>query len=442
MPSVAVVGAGLSGLTAAHRLRVAGWQVRVFEAESKIGGRTKSHRAGGYLIDSGASALGASYRAYLNLAEELGLADQVVPASPYVGIYRDGRIHHLRLDRMIRSGIGTGLLSWRSKARLARLAAALARAKASGWLDYSDMRRSAPLDTETARAYAMRALNPELDSYFCEPVVRTMLIADTDKVSKVELFSGIANILTAQIYALLGGQGRLADVLAAGQDVTLDAPVEEVRDRGDHVELAYRTNGREVTGHYDACVITAPLPIATAICPDRAAVLRPLNEAMTYTQSITVAIGTTVLPRTPAMLIQLPSCEDPDIALMFVEHNKAPDRAPEGHGLIGCDWETGAAEKWMGASDEEIVDHTLTSVRRVFPEIGDRVDFTDVSRWPRALPMTTVGAYRRIGEFNAALDPGDRIQFAADYMSAAGQNTAIEFGTRAAANLAGRFATP
>jgi oxygen-dependent protoporphyrinogen oxidase len=442
VPSVAVVGAGLSGLTAAHRLRAEGWQVQVFEAESKIGGRTKSHRAGGYLIDSGASALGASYRAYLDLVEELGLADQVVPAAPYVGIYRDGRIHHLRLDRMIRSGLGTGLLSWRSKARLARLAAALVRAKASGWLDYSDMRRSAPLDTETARAYAMRALNAELDSYFCEPVVRTMLIADTSKVSKVELFSGIANILTAQIYALLGGQGRLAQVLAEPLEIMLEAPVQRVSDRGDHVELTHRAGGREVTGRYDACVITAPLPIAAGICPDRAAVLGPLNDAMTYTSCITVAIGTTVLPRTPAMLIQLPSCEDPDIALMFVEHNKAPDRAPEGHGLIGCDWETGAAEKWLAASDEEIVEHTLASVRRVFPEIGDRVDFTDVTRWPRALPMTGVGAYRRIGEFNAALDPGDRIQFAGDYMSAAGQHTAIEFGTRAAANLSARVPTP
>lgn len=435
MPSVAVVGAGLSGLTAAYRLRTAGWQVTVFESEAEAGGRTRSCRVGGYLLDTGASALGAGYRAYLELTEQLGIRADVLPSSPYVGIYRDGRIHHLRLDRMVRSGLTTGVLSWRAKARLTRLAADLLRAKAAGRLDYSDMRRAAPLDTETARGYAMRALSPELDAYLCGPVVRTMLIADTDKVSRVELFSGIANIFTAQIYALAGGQGRLAQVLADGLEVVLDAAVERVADLDDHVELTHRAGTEEVTGRYDACVVTAPLPVATAICPDRAALLAPLNAAMTYTRAITVAVGTTVVPRSPAMLVQLPACEDPDVALMFLEHNKAPDRAPRGHGLIGCDWETGASEKWFEATDEEIVDHTLVSVRRVFPEIGDRVDLTHVTRWPRALPLTGVGAYRRIGELNAALDPADRIQFAADYLSAAGQNTAVEFGNRAAANL-------
>ena len=336
---------------------------------------------------------------------------------------------------MIRSGVFTRVLSLPAKLRLTRLAADLARAKAAGWLDYSDMRRSAPLDTETARSYAMRVLNAELDAYLGGPVVRTMLIADTNKISRVELFSGIANIFSARIYALAGGQGRLTQVLADGLAVAVDTTVERVADLGDHVELTHRSGGGELTERYDTCVVSAPLPIATAICPDRAALLAPLNDAMTYTRAITVAVGTTVVPHSPAMLVQLPSCEDPDVALMFLEHNKAPDRAPKGHGLIGCDWETGAAEKWLDATDQQIVDHTLASVRRVFPEIGESIDLSCVTRWPRALPLTSVGAYRRIGEFHAALDPRDRIQFAADYLSAAGQNTAIEFGNRAAANL-------
>ena len=72
---------------------------------------------------------------------------------------------------------------------------------------------------------------------------------------------------------------------------------------------------------------------------------------------------------------------------------------------------------------------------RVFPELRDRVEFTEVTRWPAALPHTRIGAYKQIGEFNEQIDPRDRIQFAADYMSAAGQNTAVEFGNRAAAAL-------
>lgn len=435
-PTAAVVGAGLSGLTAAHRLRAAGWDVRVFESEPAVGGRTRSTRVGDYLVDTGASALGASYAGYLGLARELGLRADVVPASPYIGIYRDGRIHHLRLDRIVRSGLTARVLSWPAKVRAARLGIDLARARTAGQLDYGDMRRSAPLDTETARDYAQRRLDAELDAYLCSPIVRTMLIADTDKVSKVELFSGLANIFAARIYALLGGAGRLAEVLAVGLDVATDAPVERVADRGDHVEVTWSAGGHPRTDRFEACVVSTPLPVTAALCPDRAALLEPLNAELGYTQAITVAIGTTVAPHSPAMLVQLPTREDPDIALMFLEHNKAPDRAPAGHGLIGCDWETGASEKWMGAADEEIVEHTLASVRRVFPEIGPgHVDLTHVTRWARALPLTGVGAYRRIGEFVAALDPGDRIQFAGDYLSAAGQNTAVGSGTRAATNL-------
>jgi monoamine oxidase len=48
-----VIGAGLSGLTAAYRLRRDGWQVVVLESEPVPGGRVRSMRAGGYLFDLG-----------------------------------------------------------------------------------------------------------------------------------------------------------------------------------------------------------------------------------------------------------------------------------------------------------------------------------------------------------------------------------------------------
>lgn len=44
---VAVVGAGIAGLTAAYRLAQAGLQVTVFESESKVGGRVVAVRSDG-----------------------------------------------------------------------------------------------------------------------------------------------------------------------------------------------------------------------------------------------------------------------------------------------------------------------------------------------------------------------------------------------------------
>ncbi|WP_168627585.1 NAD(P)/FAD-dependent oxidoreductase [Cryobacterium sp. BB307] len=50
-----VIGAGVSGLTAARLLAQAGQRVVVLEARDRIGGRTWSHRADGFVADRGAS---------------------------------------------------------------------------------------------------------------------------------------------------------------------------------------------------------------------------------------------------------------------------------------------------------------------------------------------------------------------------------------------------
>ena len=275
----AVVGAGLAGLSAAYRLQDAGWDVEVFESEPHVGGRVRTVRSDGYQVDIGATVVGATYESYLSLAQELGLRDEIVPASPYVGIFRDGRLHHLRMDRMIRSGLTTRVLSWPAKARLARLGWDLLRAKRSGWLDYADMRKSAPLDTETARAYACRVAGEEVDEYLCSPIVRTMQIAGTERVSKVDLMSGLANIFSAQFYALRGGQGRLCETLAERLKVHVSTPVDAVVDRGDGVSVT--ADGH--IGQFDAAVVAAPLPVASSICPDRAKLLAPLADRLKYT---------------------------------------------------------------------------------------------------------------------------------------------------------------
>jgi protoporphyrinogen/coproporphyrinogen III oxidase len=435
MPRAAVVGAGLAGLTAGYRLQQAGWHVDVFEAGHCPGGRVQTVRRDGYLIDTGASALGSTYHAYLALARELGI--ELRKTAPYVGIRRAGRMHLLDMDHMVRSGLSTPLLSVGAKLRVSRLAVDVGLAKARGRLDYTDMRKAAPLDTESARAYATRALSSELDSYLCEPIVRTMLIADTDKVSKVELFSGIGNIFTAKILAVAGGQGQLPAALAERLKVHVQTPVTEVRRSGNRVSVSHSGT----TAEYDACVVSCPLPEATAICSDDQPVLGPLNDSLGYTQCFSVAIGTTRPPDCPAFLVTFPSVEEPDIALIFLDHNKAPDRAPAGQGLLSCLWETGGSDRMIDASDDEVVARTLETVFEVFRELRGTVSFTHVTRWRRALPFTRIGAYQEIGRLNAALDPASPIQYAADFMSAAGQNTAVEFGNRAARNIIALAAT-
>ena len=71
---VAVVGAGLSGLTAARELRKHKVSVCVVEARDRVGGRTLDHQiGGGHVAEGGGQWIGPTQTAVLKLAKELGI---------------------------------------------------------------------------------------------------------------------------------------------------------------------------------------------------------------------------------------------------------------------------------------------------------------------------------------------------------------------------------
>ena len=71
---VAVVGAGLSGLVAARAVRAAGHTVAVLEAGDQVGGRVRSARVHGALVDLGGTFVGPTQDRVVALADELGVA--------------------------------------------------------------------------------------------------------------------------------------------------------------------------------------------------------------------------------------------------------------------------------------------------------------------------------------------------------------------------------
>ena len=80
--SIAVLGAGITGLTAAFRLTQRGHRVRLFESSDRIGGVIRTEIADQWLIESGPNSLLASDEAVTSLIHELGLGPELLPASP------------------------------------------------------------------------------------------------------------------------------------------------------------------------------------------------------------------------------------------------------------------------------------------------------------------------------------------------------------------------
>jgi monoamine oxidase len=77
-PRIVVVGAGLAGLTAAYRLKQAGFTAQVYEASDRIGGRCWSYRAAsgtwadGQVAEHGGELIDQGHTAMRQLAQELG----------------------------------------------------------------------------------------------------------------------------------------------------------------------------------------------------------------------------------------------------------------------------------------------------------------------------------------------------------------------------------
>ncbi len=94
--NIAIVGAGIAGLTVAWRLKRAGCNVTVFEQSGYSGGCIKSVCENGYLLEMGPNTILNSSDALWSLAGELGILPSRVSASKEVGsrrfIYKDGKL--------------------------------------------------------------------------------------------------------------------------------------------------------------------------------------------------------------------------------------------------------------------------------------------------------------------------------------------------------------
>lgn len=97
--TVAVVGGGITGLTAAFHLASQGVTVRLFERSAQLGGPIRTERTpDGWLIEAGPNSLQESSRIVSTLIEDLGLDAQRVEANPQARrryIVRQGRLRAL-----------------------------------------------------------------------------------------------------------------------------------------------------------------------------------------------------------------------------------------------------------------------------------------------------------------------------------------------------------
>ena len=73
---IAVIGGGITGLTAAFALQKAGADVTVFEAGEVLGGPIRSYHEDGYIAEAGPNTILETSPAITELIRELGIEDK------------------------------------------------------------------------------------------------------------------------------------------------------------------------------------------------------------------------------------------------------------------------------------------------------------------------------------------------------------------------------
>jgi oxygen-dependent protoporphyrinogen oxidase len=431
--SAVVIGAGLAGLTAAYHLRQAGWNVCVLESNDYVGGRVSTVDRQDYCLDTGATQISTGYEAYLKLCRELELADQIIDSSQHIGIIRRSRIYLIDGSRVF-AGLLSPLLSLRGKWAMLKTLKDYFSLRPP--MDVLDVSRSHLYDVESAAQYSRRRLCPELYETLIDPLLRAYVMNRAENVSCLEWFSGLRNLGGRRMISVNGGNRCLPYALARNLRVHLRTSVNALRKSNSGVTVHFADrDGHDGSMRADACVLATRLPEALSIYPSYRTQAAGLVDTMHYNRGLVVQLGYSRRPTCPALGLLLSASEHAQIALIWLEHNKNPDRVPPGHALFSVYFDETANDRYFASSQEVLSALVSTYLQSLFPALSGALDLIHVTRWPLAVPNPAPGVYRLIHALKARIDPADRIQYAGDYFTCVGQNSAIHYGTVAAENL-------
>ncbi|MGW5053043.1 protoporphyrinogen/coproporphyrinogen oxidase [Actinokineospora sp. NPDC004072] len=401
---VAVVGAGIAGLVVAHRLRSAGRQVHVFESADDVGGRMRSLRRDGYLIDTGAEMIGThGYPATWRLLGELGMSEEDVPRiGAGLAVWREGRAHPDVGDpRGLRTGAG---LSLGARVALGRLLTGLRlRAKRFD----PDHPEATPLRAQTL-AELLRHRPRDLHDYLFAPIASGFYGWDTALACAGPLLAHLNAIgPTSTFRTYRDGMDTPARRLAARLEVSTGTPVESVSTALGGARL--RVGGADVTARQ--VVLAVPAPVAAALHPEapeyvRAVPYRPMVK-------LVCLLDVPVAPVEGTFGMFVPPVENPMFAGYVVDDRRHPNRAPQGRGQVTLFAGPGASAELAAGPPERVAEVLLPEAARYLPALRCRATVPSVFR--HGMPMPTPAALAARQDFLRR--PPSAVEYAGDWFT-------------------------
>jgi protoporphyrinogen/coproporphyrinogen III oxidase len=433
MTSVVVVGAGVSGLAAAYRLQQGGATVTVLESASGPGGRVQTERHGGYIVDTGPDALTDGYANYLKLVEDLGLADHLVNTSAVMGLVRRGRLIDIDPANLLKLPF-TPALSMVAKLRLA--AGFIRLRKAIADVDSYDMGRSAALDDPDVSAYdfALRHFGREVTEYLIDPMMRLTTGTGARDASSVNVL-GALGAWSGGLRSLRGGLATLPNELASRLDVRYGATVTRVDETASGVTVSYTDSSGTQEISAGTCVIAAMYHRAVEIWPPLMTASPAFGDKLRNVKLISVSLGYRVPTTSRAYTVLVPTVEQPECLLIFLQHNKSADRAPSGHSLVTIYTDTAVTDRFLEYTDGQLEAWAAGVVEGLCPELAGKRELSVVTRWPYAGYLADPGFWRRNSTLRDSLPARGPVQVAGDLFGAGSMESAARWGDHAARRI-------
>ncbi len=416
MKRIAIIGGGISGLSAAYTIdekRRSGTPVEyaLFESSSRLGGVLVTDHVDGCLVEAGPDSFLTEKPWAADLCTKIGLGDQLIGSNDSerkTYIVAKGKLVEMpdglmfMVPTKIMPTVFSPLFSWRTKIRMA-----------AEWF-HPPLKAS---KDETVAQMVARHYGPEMVDLLADPLlsgvyggeasqlsVRAVLPRFADMESKHgslgramlkarKKMRAPANVPTRPLFtSLRDGMQQMVDALAVRLDakaLKTSSPVLSVirQDNGWTVCAGYKTD------HFDAVVVATPTHAAAALLDAADENLsRDLSEIQ-YSSSVTVTLGydekvRRLLPPGFGFLVPR-SAGRRMLAATFV-HNKFPHRAPENRALVRCFLGGARDEEVLQSSEDEILQIVRDELRQIIALDAEPL-FARVYKWKSAMAQYSVG---------------------------------------------------
>ncbi len=437
---IAIIGGGISGVAAAYELAVRhpDFAFTLYEASSRLGGIVETVHERGFTIECGPDSWVTEKPWARELAQELGLAGEIIPSNDYQRRTYIAQARELlpmpdglrmmvptRWEPLLHSPV----LSWEAKL------AYLREPKQADSLKQSALAADAD---ESVADFVLRHFGAEVNRTLAGPLLSGVFGGDIRKLSvravmapfvKMEAEHG-SLIEALRLHAaanpgkekpatfttLRSGLGTLIAAMRVHLPATclrMGTPVSGVSYTGDawHVHTAAEVET------FDAVLLATPAHVTRQLLSgmqnekaNRIASLLPTEAS----SAVVVALGYEQekaarlrIPRGFGFLVpQTKDAASSLLACTFVDQ-KFSDRVPPGGVLLRGFFGGDAASSMAGASEAQIVRATREQLSRLLGPLPE-ADVTVVRHWPQSLPQYFVGHTTRIdrAETLAATLPG------------------------------------